>query len=332
MSRTLSNPLRILIVDDHPVVRLGLRQVITAEPDLSICCEAETAEAALELVRHDPPDLAIVDLSLGTVNGLELIKQFHDLFPTVPVLVLSMHDEALFAERALMAGARGYIMKQEAIGGLIGAIRQVVAGRIYVSGRVSQEVLQRLGQGAMGQGARIGTLTNRELEVLEQIGRGLATAEIADRLRVSVKTIETYRSNIKAKLNLKDANELIRYATSWIRAAVKSGRPNTPARGWRVHGASPIRTCGRPRLILARTACDSGILSRRAQDQAHRGLAARPPGGRRGGIPTRTPARLHQRPAPTHLRRVPWKCRACGSPAARPDGSGASTRTPAGRR
>ena len=150
------------------------------------------------------------------MNGLELIKQIHDFFPDVPVLVLSMHDEALFAERALKAGARGYIMKQEAIGGLIGAIRQVVAGRIYVSGRVSQEVLQRLGQGAMGQGARLGTLTNRELEVLELIGRGLATAEIANQLRVSVKTIETYRSNVKAKLNLKDSNELIRYATSWI--------------------------------------------------------------------------------------------------------------------
>jgi DNA-binding NarL/FixJ family response regulator len=189
--------------------------MIATEPDLSICCETDTAEGALQLVRGSKADLALVDLSLGTVNGLELIHQLHEVDPNLPVLVLSMHDEALFAERALRAGARGYIMKQEAINGLIHAIREVLAGRMYASERVSQQVLERVGRDALAPGGRLGGLTDRELEVFEMIGRGAGTAAIADRLSVSVKTIETYRSNIKTKLQLKGANDLVRYATSW---------------------------------------------------------------------------------------------------------------------
>lgn len=210
-----ASPARILIVDDHPIVRLGIRQMISADPSLSVCCEADSAEAALQMAQRSKADLAIVDLSLGEGTGLELIRQLHDAAPALAVLVLSMHDEALFAERALRAGARGYIMKHEAIDGLVSAIRQVLSGRIYVSERMSQNVLERLGREELPSGGRLGNLTDRELEVFEMIGRGLSTAAIADQLRVSIKTIETYRSNIKTKLNLKDAADLIRFAATW---------------------------------------------------------------------------------------------------------------------
>jgi DNA-binding NarL/FixJ family response regulator len=206
---------RILIVDDHAIVRLGMRQLIAAEPDLSICCEAETAEQALALARNAKADLAIVDLSLGTVHGLELVRQLHQALPDLPVLVLSMHDETLFALRALRAGARGYIMKTEAIEGLIKAVRQVLAGKIHASERVSQELLEGLGHRGSSPAGPLGGLTDRELEVFEMIGRGLSTAGIAEQLGISVKTIETYRSNIRTKLNLRDATDLIRYAASW---------------------------------------------------------------------------------------------------------------------
>ena len=192
-----------------------MRQLIAAEPDLSICGEAETAEQALDVARTAKPDLAIVDLSLGTTHGLELVRQFHDALPTMPVLVLSMHDEALFAARALRAGARGYIMKKGAIDGLIQAIRQVLAGKIYASENVSQGALAGLGRDISSAGGSLGGLTDREIEVFELIGRGMSTAGIADQLGVSVKTIETYRANIKLKLKLKDATELIRYAARW---------------------------------------------------------------------------------------------------------------------
>jgi DNA-binding NarL/FixJ family response regulator len=207
---------RILIVDDHAIVRLGMRQLIAAAPDLSICCEAETGEEALALALNAKPDLAIVDLSLGTMHGLELVRQLHQALPDMPVLVLSMHDEALFAERAVRAGARGYLTKKSAIDGLIQAIRHVLAGKIYASEAVSQQLLASLQRGTAVPEGPIGGLTDREIQVLELIGRGLGTAGIADRLGVSVKTIETYRSNIKTKLNLRDATALVRYATSWM--------------------------------------------------------------------------------------------------------------------
>jgi DNA-binding NarL/FixJ family response regulator len=166
-------PLRILLVDDHPIVRFGVRQMVATLPDLSIGTEADTAEAALQAVKRAKADLAIVDLSLGPMSGLELIRQLRELDPKLPVLVLSMHDEALFAERAFRAGARGYIMKQEAIDGLIHAIREVLAGRMYASERVSQEMLERVGRSAAPTpGGLLGGLTDRELEVFEMIGRG----------------------------------------------------------------------------------------------------------------------------------------------------------------
>lgn len=206
---------RVLVVDDHPIVRLGIRQMLSADSGLSVCAEAESAQEALQLARSVNADLAIVDLSLGSGTDLELIRALHAELPDLPVLVLSMHDEALFAERVLRAGARGYIMKHEAITGLVEAIRQVMAGRIYVSERMAQRLLERLGKDGTFKGDRLGNLTDRELQVFQMLGRGLGTATIADEIRVSVKTVETYRSNIKTKLGLKDAAELIRYAVSW---------------------------------------------------------------------------------------------------------------------
>jgi DNA-binding NarL/FixJ family response regulator len=205
---------RIVIIDDHPIVRLGIRQMLAAEPDLEVCGEAESVEAGKRLAATARPDLAIVDLSLAQGTGLDLIRLLRESTPTLPVLVLSMHDETLFAERVLRAGARGYIMKREAITGLVAAIRQVLAGRIYVSEGMAQAVLERLGHEASTDNP-LANLTDRELSVFDLVGRGFGTRAIAEQLAVSIKTIETYRSNIKAKLHLKDANDLIRFATNW---------------------------------------------------------------------------------------------------------------------
>jgi DNA-binding NarL/FixJ family response regulator len=205
---------RILIVDDHPVVRLGVRQLIDAAPDLSVVAEAESRQGALEAARASRPDLAIVDLSLEHGVGLDLVRELRTTMPEMRVLVLSMHDEALYAERALRAGAQGYIMKAAAITGLLAAIREVLAGRLYVSGRMSQTILESLRR-SVAPGGHLGSLTDRELEVFELIGRGLGTAAIAEKLGVSAKTVETHRANIKAKLNLRDINELLRFAVSW---------------------------------------------------------------------------------------------------------------------
>jgi DNA-binding NarL/FixJ family response regulator len=215
MSQQGASPARILVVDDHPIVRLGIRQMIAGDPDLEICAEAESVEQARQLLATAAPDLAIVDLSLAQGTGLDLIRWLRESAPDLPVLVLSMHDEALFAERVLRAGARGYIMKREAITGLVGAIRQVLSGRVFVSERIAQSVLGRLVHEGAASESPLASLTDRELEVFDLIGRGLGTAAIADQLGVSVKTIETYRSNIKTKLNLKDAGDLIRFAATW---------------------------------------------------------------------------------------------------------------------
>jgi DNA-binding NarL/FixJ family response regulator len=206
---------RILVVDDHPIVRLGIRQLLAAERDFEVCGEAESVDAAKQLALGARPDLAIVDLSLSQGTGMELIRWLRETVPNLPVLVLSMHDETLFAERVLRAGARGYIMKREAITGLVNAIRQILSGRIHVSEAVGQAVLHRLGHEGAEADSPLASLTDRELEVFDLIGRGQSTAAIAEQLRVSIKTIETYRSNIKTKLNLKDASDLIRFAATW---------------------------------------------------------------------------------------------------------------------
>lgn len=190
--------------------------MLAAERDLEVCGEAESPDAAVQLATSARPDLAIVDLSLTGGTGLDLIRALRESAPTLPVLVLSMHDEALFAERVLRAGARGFIMKGQAITNLVTAIRQVLAGRIYVSEQMAQAVFERLGPYASAvPHSPLAILTDRELEVFDLIGRGQGTAAIAEQMGVSIKTVETYRSNIKTKLNLKDATDLIRFAAAW---------------------------------------------------------------------------------------------------------------------
>jgi DNA-binding NarL/FixJ family response regulator len=209
-------PARILVVDDHPIVRFGIRQLIDAEPGMEICAEADSSGAALQATADSRPDLALVDLSLAGQTGLELIRGLRELAPDLPILVLSMHDEDLFAGRVLRAGARGYIMKQEAIDNLVGAIRTVLGGDIYVSEKMTRISRQRSAGLSGVRAASPEDLTAREFKVFELIGRGHNTAAIAEQLAVSVKTVETYRASIKSKLNLKNATELIRFATIWV--------------------------------------------------------------------------------------------------------------------
>jgi DNA-binding NarL/FixJ family response regulator len=208
---------RIFIVDDHPIVRKGLAQLINQEEDLVICGEADNAETALEALKKVKPDLAIVDISLRGIDGFELTRLIRARFDNIPVLVISMHDESLFAERALRVGARGYIMKQEAIEKMMEAIRKVLRGELYVSERVSANIVKRFVDGkAEGVSSPEELLSDREMEVFQLIGQGFGTRQIAEQLHVSVKTVETYRANIKEKLNLKNATELMKHAVHWI--------------------------------------------------------------------------------------------------------------------
>lgn len=208
---------RIVIVDDHPVVRFGITQMIEAEEDLTVCAEAESAREGLEKVKAEKPDLVIVDLSLKEASGLDLIKAIKAALPGQPVLVLSMHDEALYAERSLRAGARGYVMKQAGTETLIKAIRAVLSGRIHLSDEAASSMIGRITAGAEGEEPTpVSMLSDRELEVFEMIGRGKKTRQIADGLGLSVKTIETYRANIKQKLNLENASQLASHATVWV--------------------------------------------------------------------------------------------------------------------
>lgn len=207
---------RILIVDDHPMMRQGLAQLIGAEPDLVVCGEAEDAGRALEAVGPLKPDLVLADISLPGKNGLELIKDFQAIQPGLPVLVISMHDESLYAERVLRAGGRGYIMKQEGGKKLMQAVRQVLDGKIYVSEKISAEILETLsGRRPGAEGFTLEKLTDRELEIFQLIGQGKGTRDIAETLHISVKTIDVHRANIKTKLKLNSASELIRYAVRW---------------------------------------------------------------------------------------------------------------------
>ena len=207
---------RILVVDDHPMMRDGLRQLIAGEPDLEICGEADDANAALQEAENLKPDLAIVDITLRSSNGLDLIKDLRIRSPRTAVLVLSMHDESLYAERVLRAGGRGYIMKQEGGTKILEGIRQVAAGRTYVSEAVSARILDAI-SGVQGESkSAVETLTDREFQVFQLIGQGLSTKEMADKLHVSAKTIEVHRVNIKEKLGLGTAAELIRFAVRWI--------------------------------------------------------------------------------------------------------------------
>lgn len=208
---------RILIVDDHPVMRRGLTQLISELGSMEVCGEAASKKEAITAVSHLRPELAIVDISLGDDNGLDIIKELKERFPDTNVLVHSMHDETMFAERVLAAGALGYVGKNETSQVLIQAIRHVLAGEIHLSPRMANRVIRRsVGVASDDSGETpLNSLSNRELQIFEMIGRGLATKQIANRLQLSVKTIESHRENIKAKLRLTNSIELTREAMRW---------------------------------------------------------------------------------------------------------------------
>jgi DNA-binding NarL/FixJ family response regulator len=208
---------RLLIVDDHPMMRNGLAQLIDTEGDLKVCAEADSAGQAITAVTKQKFDLALVDISLPDKSGLELIKDLRALHPELPILVVSMHDEMIYAERVLRAGARGYIMKQEGGQRFLQAIRHVLAGQVFVSEKMSAHILENFSGGPdRTSGSPVRRLSDREFEVFQMIGQGVTTGEIATRLHLSVKTVEVHRANIKQKLNLSTATELVRYAVRWL--------------------------------------------------------------------------------------------------------------------
>jgi len=208
---------KVLLVDDHPVLRAGLGRLINQEADMTVCGEAEDGPTAFDLAGTLTPDIAVIDVSLKGSNGIELIKNLKARFPELPTLVLSMHDESLYAERALRAGSLGYIMKEEAIEQVIAAIRKVMLGEIFLSERMKTKMLQQM---ANGKGKVVSSpieqLTDRELEVFRLIGEGCSTRQIAGQSHLSVRTVEAYREYIKSKLNLKNATELVQHAFHWV--------------------------------------------------------------------------------------------------------------------
>jgi len=212
---------KILIVDDHPVFRKGLAQLIEEEPDMTVCGEAASVAAAMREIEAKSPHMAIVDLSLEDTSGMELIRHIHDRVNHMPVLVVSMHDESVYAERVLRAGALGYINKQEMTYNVIQAIRQVMAGRIYASASMVETLLGKLiYKTSKVPDNPVEALSNRELEVFQLIGKGFGRREIADMLHLSVKTIGAYREHIKKKLNLKNSTELLTHAIVWVEGRV----------------------------------------------------------------------------------------------------------------
>lgn len=210
---------KVFVVDDHAIVREGLSTIINQQPDLMVCGGAEDPQTALKAVTTLHPDLVIVDISLKGINGIELIKQIQQRDEKIPILVLSMHDESLYVERVLRAGARGYIMKQEGTEKVVTAIHKVLAGEVYVSETMGKKLLSTFRtKGVDRKGPSVERLSDRELEVFRLIGQGYKTRHIADTLHVSVKTVETYRENIKQKMDFKNSTELLQHAIQWVQS------------------------------------------------------------------------------------------------------------------
>ncbi len=208
---------RIYIVDDHPLVRQGLSQIVANEADMEICGEAEDSPTAMKGVGDANPDAIIVDISLKGNNGLELIKNLKAIHENIPILVFSMHDETIYAQRALRAGAKAYVMKKESPSKVVEAIRKILKGEIYVSPSVADQVLHQIVNGPGNVSTSpVDRLTDRELEVVQLIGRGLSSREIAESLHLSVKTIESHRAHVKEKLNLRNATELVQFSVQWV--------------------------------------------------------------------------------------------------------------------
>ena len=207
---------RVLVVDDHPIVRQGLTLLINRESDLTVCGEAEDAHTAMQSLTSTRPDILVVDISLNGPDGLDLLKNVRSRHPELPVLILSMHDESIYAERALRAGAQGYIMKQEATEKVLVALRRILSREVYVSERIANRMLHRyIGNPSASKPSSIADLTDRELEVFRLIGEGHSTRQIAEELHISVKTVESYQSHIKEKLSLRSARELVQHAIQW---------------------------------------------------------------------------------------------------------------------
>lgn len=212
-----NNKHRIYIVDDHPLMRKGMAMTLDNELEIEVVGQSETAEEALQKIPELKPDLAVVDISLPGMNGIELIKHLLNHQPELKVLVISRHDEELYAERAIRAGARGYLMKLEAGDTLVTAVRRILSGNLYLSSEIGSNLIMKLATGKSGSGDDpLQLLSDRELEVFELTGLGKTTNEIAEKLHVSVKTVESYRARIKEKLDLKSANDLLRRAVQWI--------------------------------------------------------------------------------------------------------------------
>jgi DNA-binding NarL/FixJ family response regulator len=208
---------RIYIVDDHPLVRQGLSQIVASEADMEICGEAEDSPAAIRGVGEANPDAIIVDISLKGANGLELIKNLKAIHEDIPILVFSMHDETIYAQRALRAGAKAYVMKKESPSKVVDAIRKIIQGEIYVSPSVADQVLHQIVSGPGNVSTSpVDRLTDRELEVVQLIGRGLSSREVAESLHLSVKTIESHRAHVKEKLSLRNATELVQFSVQWV--------------------------------------------------------------------------------------------------------------------
>lgn len=212
-----SRTYRVLVVDDHPMFRHGICALINAESDLTVCGEAGTAAAALAAMRHHQPDIALVDISMPGTNGIELLKSMRAEFPKMAILVISMHDESLYALRALRAGALGYVMKIEALDSMLLAIRKVLAGEPYLSPRFSDRLIFKAVKSVDDTlDSPVDKLSDRELEVLTLMGRGFGAQDIANELHLSVKTIETHRAHIKEKLGCTDSREMVRFAIEWV--------------------------------------------------------------------------------------------------------------------
>ena len=211
-----NNQFRIFLVEDHPIFRLGLRDLIEQESTFHVCGEADNIGLAWKMITNDLPDMVIIDISLAGRSGLELTKQLKDEYPELPTLVLSMHEESIYAERALQVGARGYIMKHEAVDLIVNAINSVRAGKVFLSDKMTSEILVKMVGGTSKGSLPLECLTNRELEVFEMIGRGLTTKEISEQLNLSAKTIGTYRERIKEKLNIRNSSELSQRAVQWV--------------------------------------------------------------------------------------------------------------------
>lgn len=217
MSNSNQQQTRIMIVDDHPIVREGYSRLIEREQGLQVCAEADSKVDAIKQVMNDPPDLIIVDLSLKDGSGLELIKDIKSQFKQIKMLTVSMHDETLFAERCIRAGALGFVNKQQAPEQLIEAIYRVLQGKVFLSSEITERMICRsIGSDNYSDESPIESLSDRELEVFEQIGQGETTRKIAEKLNLSPKTVETYRENIKHKLDLENATELTRNAIQWV--------------------------------------------------------------------------------------------------------------------